>query len=73
LGLTCLAYLWQRDQVELLDEMAAVGMECAIIKVAGAGLQTRHLGLNVLGSEMRSTLRLLVCRSFAIPFKLTAA
>jgi hypothetical protein len=56
----CLAYLWQRDQTQLLDEMAKAGMESIIIKVAGAGLRLRHLGLNVAGDQMRNELQLLV-------------
>ncbi|KXN86413.1 Diphthine--ammonia ligase [Leucoagaricus sp. SymC.cos] len=44
LGLTPLAYLWQRDQAELLNEMAEAGMEAILIKVAGIGLTPSHLG-----------------------------
>jgi len=44
LGLTPLAYLWQRDQSELLEEMVMVGMESVLVKVACMGLDERHLG-----------------------------
>ena len=44
LGLTPLAYLWQRDQSELLGEMISAGMESVLIKVACLGLDKRHLG-----------------------------
>jgi diphthine-ammonia ligase len=60
LGLQSLAYLWQYDQSQLLEDMAAAGMECIIIKVAGAGLGLRHLGQNVCSPEMRNTLEILV-------------
>src|SRR5271170_5930181 len=38
LGLTCLAYLWQRDQKELLAEMIEAGLTAVIIKVAAIGV-----------------------------------
>ena len=44
LGLTPLAFLWQRDQTELLREMISAGMESVLIKVACLGLNKRHLG-----------------------------
>ncbi len=37
LGLTPIAYLWERDQKELLGEMVAAQMESVLVKVAGAG------------------------------------
>lgn len=37
LGLTPLAYLWERSQPELLREMVEAGMESVLVKVAGAG------------------------------------
>jgi diphthine-ammonia ligase len=67
LGLTCLAYLWQRDQKELLDEMINSGLTAIIIKVAAigishgninAGLKSGHLG-KTLG-ELQPTLLALV-------------
>ncbi|KAG7853250.1 hypothetical protein KL941_000300 [Ogataea angusta] len=44
LGLTALAYLWQRDQEQLMGEMCASEMEARLIKVAAIGLNDRHLG-----------------------------
>ncbi|KAL1916670.1 uncharacterized protein VTP21DRAFT_5374 [Calcarisporiella thermophila] len=44
LGLTSLAYLWRRDQKELLGEMIASGVESVLVKVAAIGLGERHLG-----------------------------
>ena len=38
LGLTCLAYLWQRDQKELLGEMINAGLTAVVIKVAAIGI-----------------------------------
>ena len=41
-----LAYLWRRDQTELLHEMIESGVEAVIIKVAAMGLKpTPHLGM----------------------------
>ncbi|KAG6830832.1 hypothetical protein H0H92_014484 [Tricholoma furcatifolium] len=54
LGLTPLCYLWNRDQGELFDEMISAGMEAVLIKVAGIGLTTKHLGRSL--SEMQPTL-----------------
>ena len=55
LGLTCLAYLWQRtDQTALLDEMIAAGIDARLIKVAGIGLTKSHLGKSI--SEVRNDL-----------------
>lgn len=54
LSLTPLSYLWQRDQAELLSEMIAAGMEAVLIKVAGIGLTTKHLGKTL--TEMQPTL-----------------
>ncbi|KAL5463864.1 hypothetical protein EMCRGX_G032808 [Ephydatia muelleri] len=45
LGLTSLAYLWRRDQQELLHEMITAGVKAIIIKVASLGLTPHeHLG-----------------------------
>ncbi|XP_060071126.1 uncharacterized protein LOC132551040 [Ylistrum balloti] len=45
LGLTCLAYLWRRDQTELLKEMIDSGVIAVLIKVASLGLDPKkHLG-----------------------------
>ncbi|KZT62931.1 hypothetical protein CALCODRAFT_526295 [Calocera cornea HHB12733] len=54
LGLTPLAYLWQRDQVELLQEMVDSGVNAILIKVAGIGLTPQHLGKSL--AEMQPTL-----------------
>ncbi|TFK92194.1 hypothetical protein K466DRAFT_540202 [Polyporus arcularius HHB13444] len=54
LGLTPLCYLWQRDQEELLSEMIEAGMEAVLIKVAGIGLTTKHLGKTL--AQMQPTL-----------------
>ncbi|XP_059159822.1 uncharacterized protein LOC131943634 [Physella acuta] len=48
LGLTVLAYLWRRDQEELLKEMIACQVKAKIIKVAAMGLvPDQHLGLEL--------------------------
>ena len=44
LGLTSYAYLWQRNQAELLPEMVAAGVDAVLVKVASLGLDERHLG-----------------------------
>ena len=54
LGLTPLAYLWQRDQAELLQEMIRDGMESVLVKVACLGLERKHLGQTL--AEMRPEL-----------------
>ena len=37
LGLVSLAYLWQRDQADLLQEMINAGVKAILIKVASMG------------------------------------
>ncbi|OBZ70170.1 Diphthine--ammonia ligase [Grifola frondosa] len=54
LSLTPLCYLWQRDQSDLLHEMIESGLEAILIKVAGIGLNTKHLGKTL--SQMEPTL-----------------
>ncbi|CAO3623197.1 unnamed protein product [Cunninghamella echinulata] len=44
LGLTSLAYLWERNQKELLAEMVDAGVYAILIKVAAMGLKQSHLG-----------------------------
>ena len=44
LGLTSLAYLWQRNQNDLMLEMCESGLDARLIKVAAIGLTARHLG-----------------------------
>ncbi|GMM38720.1 diphthine--ammonia ligase [Saccharomycopsis crataegensis] len=47
LGLTSLAYLWQRNQNDLMGEMCGSGMDARILKVAAFGLNQDHLGLTL--------------------------
>ncbi|RZF36193.1 hypothetical protein LSTR_LSTR012817, partial [Laodelphax striatellus] len=48
LGLVALAYLWRRDQAELLQEMIDCNVEAVIIKVAALGLDpSKHLGKKI--------------------------
>ncbi|CAN6626367.1 diphthine--ammonia ligase [Trichomonascus vanleenenianus] len=54
LGLTCLAYLWNRPQDELLDEIIDSGVDARIIKTAGIGLNRTHLGRSL--GDIRSDL-----------------
>ncbi|KAK7695941.1 hypothetical protein QCA50_000580 [Cerrena zonata] len=54
LALTPLCYLWQRDQRQLLSEMIEAGLEAILIKVAGMGLTTKHLGKTL--AQMQPTL-----------------
>ena len=42
-----LAYLWGRDQTELLKEMIDAKMNSILIKVASYGLGKDHLGLSL--------------------------
>jgi diphthine-ammonia ligase len=48
LGLTALAYLWRRDQSQLLDDMAAAGVNAVLVKVAAMGLGPKHLGKSLV-------------------------
>ena len=51
MGLSSLAYLWQRNQKELLKEMIDSHIEAVLIKVATMGLEpNKHLGKTI--SEM---------------------
>ncbi|CAJ0954864.1 unnamed protein product, partial [Mesorhabditis belari] len=47
LALTPLAFLWKRDQHELLSEMITNAVEAILVKVAAAGLKPKHLGLTI--------------------------
>ncbi|PSN32554.1 hypothetical protein C0J52_21699 [Blattella germanica] len=48
LGLVALAYLWRRDQAELLQEMIDCHIEAIVIKVAALGLDpSKHLGMTI--------------------------
>lgn len=53
-GLLSLAPLWRREQRGLLAEMISVGLDAVLIKVAGVGLSSKHLG-NTL-AKMQPTL-----------------
>ena len=53
-----LAYLWQREQDELLQEMIDSGLVAVILKVAGIGLTEKHLGKTL--AQMQPTLLKLV-------------
>jgi len=44
LGLVSLAYLWQREQKALLQDMIASNIKAILIKVAVIGLDASHLG-----------------------------
>ena len=37
LGLSSLAYLWRRDQTQLLTDMTAAGLSAILVKVASIG------------------------------------
>ncbi|SCZ94782.1 BZ3500_MvSof-1268-A1-R1_Chr12-1g03654 [Microbotryum saponariae] len=54
LGLVPIAYLWERNQADLLGEMVRAGMESVLVKVAGAGLGVEHLGRSL--KQMEPTL-----------------
>ena len=47
LGLTSLAYLWQRDQAELMEEMCNSGLDARIVKVAAIGLDDSNLNMTL--------------------------
>lgn len=48
LGLISLAYLWQRDQAELLQEMLDCQVDAIVVKVATLGLDpSKHLGKSI--------------------------
>ncbi len=47
LGLVSLAYLWRREQGELLREMVEAGVRAVVIKVAAMGLTSGDLGRTV--------------------------
>jgi hypothetical protein len=65
LSLTCMSYLWQRHQEELLSEMIDAGLEAILIKVAGIGLTVKHLGKTL--AQMQRTLKNLVTLISACP------
>lgn len=51
LGLASLAYLWQREQAPLLDEMINHRIDAVLVKVASLGLTSAHLGRSL--SDLR--------------------
>ncbi|KAL7423571.1 hypothetical protein Q5752_001151 [Cryptotrichosporon argae] len=44
LGLVSLAFLWQAEQMPLVDRMIGAGLEAVLVKVAGVGLGARQVG-----------------------------
>lgn len=54
-GLLSLAYLWRRDQTELLDEMVSAGVHAVLVKVAAVGLNESHLGQSL--AQMKPVLK----------------
>ncbi len=66
LGLVSLAYLWQREQQELLDEMLGAGLNAVLIKVASLGLTPTHLGKSL--HELRDMLQVLQVSFFSFGF-----
>ncbi|KAJ6263377.1 Diphthine--ammonia ligase [Drechslerella dactyloides] len=56
LGLISVAWLWQRRQESVLAEMAEVGLDARIIKVASLGLDEQWLGRNITDSRTRLAL-----------------
>ncbi|KAI1704658.1 diphthamide synthase domain-containing protein [Ditylenchus destructor] len=46
-GIVPLCLLWERNQLELLDEMIGSGINAILIKVAGMGLNSGHLSKNL--------------------------
>lgn len=57
LSLTSLAYLWQRNQEALMQEMCNLGLDARLIKVAAVGLNEKHLNL-LLQEALPTLLRL---------------
>jgi diphthine-ammonia ligase len=47
LGLTMVAYLWERDQEELMNQMCLFNVDSVLIKVCSIGLKERHLGMSL--------------------------
>ncbi|KAK6348536.1 hypothetical protein TWF718_006324 [Orbilia javanica] len=56
LGLISIAWLWQRKQERVLQEMETVGLDARIIKVASLGLDERWLGRSVADYKTRMAL-----------------
>ncbi|SCN63233.1 diphthine--ammonia ligase, putative [Plasmodium chabaudi chabaudi] len=47
LNLQILAYLWERDQKELLQNMINDGIDAIIVKIAAYGLKKEHIGKSI--------------------------
>ena len=47
LGLKSIAYLWQRDQADLISEMISSDLHAIVVKVASMGLGVKHLGKSI--------------------------
>jgi len=47
LGVASLALLWHREQKALLDDMLQDGLKAVLVKVAGAGLEAKHCGMEL--------------------------
>lgn len=54
LGLVSISYLWQAEQLPLLERMLSCGMEVILVKVAGVGL-----GVDLVGKDLRDLMPLL--------------
>jgi diphthine-ammonia ligase len=54
LGLVSISYLWQAEQLPLLERMLSCGMEVILAKVAGVGL-----GVDLVGKNLRDLMPLL--------------
>ncbi|KAL3078313.1 hypothetical protein niasHT_028823 [Heterodera trifolii] len=54
LGLVPLCFLWELDQLQLLDAMISAGVKAVLIKVAALGLTPKHLGHSL--EQMRAHL-----------------
>ncbi|SBT80904.1 diphthine--ammonia ligase, putative [Plasmodium malariae] len=57
LNLQILAYLWEKDQKELLQNMISDGMEAIIVKTAAYGLNKEHVGKSI--KEMYEYLKMM--------------
>jgi diphthine-ammonia ligase len=47
MGLTVLAYLWQREETRLVQDMLDAGMDILILKTAALGLGKDHVGVSL--------------------------
>ncbi|KAI5850047.1 hypothetical protein BZA05DRAFT_67363 [Tricharina praecox] len=62
LGLTSLAYLWRMEQEEVLAQLATLGFDAKIVKVAALGLDDAWLWRNVADPEVVARLGALKSR-----------